>query len=121
MAMHDKLPIHKQAVQLLGVATTIHAQLPRGMKRTVGDKIVEHCTEMLDLMAQANATRSATRISHLRSVLTHQRAAEVWLRVGFERRAISQGRWAEAVHMLESVGKQANGWINKTSEKAPAA
>jgi hypothetical protein len=125
MAIHHQLPIHKTGSQLLALAAEIHAQLPRGFKRTIGDKIVSHCSEMLDLMALANATRHEQRAQHIQQLLAHSRAAQVWLRIGFDLRKISQGAWAKAVHLLDSVGKQANGWLSKTRnpshEKAPAA
>ena len=125
MALHTQLPIHRTGSELLGLAARIHAQLPRGYKRTVGDKIVSHCSDMLDLMALANATRQAQRAQHIEQLLTHSRAIQVWLRIGFDLRVISQGPWAQSVQLLDSVGKQANGWLSKTRnpshEKAPAA
>ena len=39
--------------------------------RTVGDKIVSHCSEMLDLMALANATKRAERAQHIQDILKH--------------------------------------------------
>jgi len=121
MALHHQLPIHRTGSELLGLAATIHAQMPRGFKRTVGDKIVSHCSEMLDLMALANATRGAQRAAHIAQILTHVRAATVWLRVALDLRAVSTKPWAHSVEMLDSIGKQANGWMSKTREKAPAA
>ena len=121
MALHTHLPIHKTGSELLGLVAKIHAQMPRGYKRTVGDKIISHCSEMLDLMALANATQHAQRAQHIRDILKHNRAATVWLRVGFDLRAVSMEPWSKSVQMLDSVGKQASGWLNKTREKAPAA
>jgi hypothetical protein len=121
MALHHQLPIHRTGSELLGLAATIQAQMPRGFKRTVGDKIVSHCSEMLDLMALANATRGAQRAAHIGQILTHVRAATVWLRVALDLRAVSTKPWARSVEMLDSIGKQANGWMSKTREKAPAA
>jgi hypothetical protein len=125
MALHTHLPIHRTGTDLLGLAARIYAQMPRGFKRTVGDKIMSHCSEMLDLMALANASRGEQRGLCIREILRHARAVTVWLRVGFDLRApnpvIPQELWANAVQMVDSVGKQANGWLNKTNEKAPAA
>lgn len=87
MAIHHQLPIHRTGTELLGLAARIHAQMPRGYKRTVGDKIVAHCSEMLDLMALANASRGDQRVAFIRQILQHNRAAAVWLRVGFDLRA----------------------------------
>lgn len=120
MAIHDQLPIHKTGTDLLGIAATIHAQMPRGYKRTLGDKIVSHCSEMLDLMAMANASRNGQRVEYIKAILVHQRAALVWLRVGFDLKKIATSAWSRAVQLLDSVGKQANGWLNRT-RKAPAA
>jgi hypothetical protein len=125
MAIHDKLPIHRTGSELLGIATRIYAQMPRGFKRPVGDKIMAHCSEMLDLMALANASRGEQRRQCIREILRHNRAANVWLRVGFDLRApnpvIPKELWGAAVQLLDSVGKQASGWLSKTNEKAPAA
>ncbi len=119
--IHHHLPIHKTGSQLLSLAARIYEQLPRGYKRTIGDKLVAHCSEMLDLMALANATGQEQRAAHIRSILTHTRAATVWLRVAFDLRKVSPKLWAESVQMLESIGKQANGWLTNTRNKAPAA
>jgi prophage antirepressor-like protein len=37
MALHTQLPIHKTGSELLGLVARIHAQMPRGYKRTVGE------------------------------------------------------------------------------------
>jgi hypothetical protein len=121
MAIHTQLPIHKTGSKLLWLVVQIHAQMRRGYKRSVGEKIIGHCAEMLDLMALANATKHAQRAAHIREILTHNRAATVWLRVGFDLKEISPKLWGESVQMLDSIGKQASGWLKTSSEKAPAA
>jgi hypothetical protein len=57
MAIHTDLPIYRTGVQLLSLAVKVQEQMPRGVKRSLGDKISQHCVEMLDLMALANAAR----------------------------------------------------------------
>jgi hypothetical protein len=123
MAIHDQLPIHKTGSQLLGVAARIHAQMRRGYKRSVGEKIVDNCAEMLDLMALANAAvrDRAQRTAHIQKILSHQRAATTWLRIAFDLKLVPHGLWGEATQLLQGVGKQANGWLTRTNEKAPAA
>lgn len=121
MAIHDQLPIHKTGTDLLGLAVAIQAQMPRGFKRPLGDKITDHCSDMLNLMALANASKGEQRARCIQQLLTHNRAAMVFLRVALNVRAVNSTRWAEAVALLNSVGKQASGWLSKTREKAPAA
>lgn len=57
MALHTELPIHRTGVQLLAFAFKAQEHMPRGVKRSLGEKITEHCIEMLDEMALANATQ----------------------------------------------------------------
>jgi len=119
--IHTDLPIHRTGVRLLSLAVEVQQHMPRGVKRSLGDKLAHHCIEMLDLMAMANATRQGERMQHLRALMARHRAMLVLLRVSVDARYISTKRWASAIELLDSIGKQAHGWINKTANKAPAA
>lgn len=61
MALHTELPIHRTGVRLLDLAIKAQVQMPRTVKRALGEKITQHCVDMLDLMALANATQRDTR------------------------------------------------------------
>jgi hypothetical protein len=122
MSLHHDLPIYKKGRELLQLAFQVQQQMPRAFKRTLGEKITVHCTEMLNLMAMANATRGAERAAHIRALLATQRAATVLLRVCHDMRFISNKLWAESVQLLESIGKQGGGWLKSIhATHAPAA
>jgi hypothetical protein len=125
MALHSDLPIYRTGVRLLSLAIKAQEQMPRGVKRSLGDKIAAHCVEMLDLMALANATQHAERADHIRKLMTHLRAMTVLLRVSHDSRYMSTKLWADSVALLDSIGKQGGGWLKsahaKTTNKAPAA
>lgn len=121
MVMHHKLPIHKTGSDLLSIATTILVKMDRNYKRAVGERIVSHCSDMLNLMALANATRGEQRVKHLQVLLTHQRAATMWLRVAVELGKVSSKHWGAAILLLESISKQATRWSASTRQSAPAA
>jgi hypothetical protein len=61
MALHTELPIHRTGVRLLALAVRVQEQMPRSVKRILGEKITQHCVDMLDLMALANATKQDLR------------------------------------------------------------
>lgn len=61
MALHTDLPIYRTGVQLLQLAVKAQAQMPRQVKRHLGDKISAHCMEMLDRMA-LNAVQWAAEL-----------------------------------------------------------
>jgi len=122
MAVHTDLPIHRTGTQLLALAIKAQAQMPRGVKRSLGDKIAQHCVSMLDEMALANATRHAERATHIHQLMTHLRATTVLMRVSHDNRYISTGVLAQSIELLESIGKQGGGWLKSAAmNKAPAA
>ena len=125
MALHTDLPIYRVGVQLLDLAIKAQQQMPRGVKRSLGDKISSHCMEMLDHMALANATQRADRARHIEQLMTHLRATTVLLRVSHDSRYVSTSLWAQSVQLLDSIGKQGGGWLKASAtlspNKAPAA
>lgn len=121
MALHTDLPIHRTGVQLLALAIKAQEQMPRGVKRSLGDKISDHCVEMLNLMALANATKGGERAEHIRQLMTQLRATTVLLRVSHDSRYLGPKLWAQSVALLDSIGKQGGGWLKSASNKAPAA
>lgn len=121
MALHTDLPIHKKGSDLLQLAITAQAQMPRTVKRLLGDKITDHCIEMLDLMALANASQKAERAALIQDLLRRVRALTVLMRVSHKNRYISTTVWAESVQMLDSIGKQGSGWLKSAQKTAPAA
>ena len=120
MALHDSLPIYRAGVRLLALALKVQEQMPRSMKRILGEKITQHCVDMLDLMALANASKGDARAERIEELLTCQRAVTVLLRVSHDSRYLSPKLWAESVELLGSIGKQAGGWL-KSANRAPAA
>jgi hypothetical protein len=121
VALHTHLPIYATGVRLLALVFKIQEQMPRGVKRSLGDKISSHGVEMLDLMALANATKHGERAEHIRQLMTQLRAMTVLLRVCHDSRYMSTKLWAESVALLDSIGKQGGGWLKSAANKAPAA
>jgi hypothetical protein len=120
MALHSDLPIYRTGVRLLALALKVQEQMPRSMKRSLGEKITEHCVDMLDLMALANASQRDSRAGYIEKLLTRQRALTVLLRVSHDSRYLSPKLWGDSVELLGSIGKQAGGWL-KSANKVPAA
>ena len=114
-----RLPIHRKGCELLKLAFQIQQNMPRGQKRLLGEKITRHCTDMVELMALANASRGEQRAEFIRELLARVRTVQVLMRVCVDLQAMSLSRWAKAIEMLENIGKQGGGWLK--SAKAPAA
>lgn len=124
MSLHTDLPIYRTGVDLVKLAFAVQQQMPRTFKRTLGEKITVHCTDMLDLMAMANASRGAERAAYIHTLLQRQHATTVLLRVCFDMRFISHKVWADSMQLLGSIGKQGGGWLKHVAHPrspAPAA
>jgi hypothetical protein len=120
MALHTDLPIYRTGTELLAAGYVIQRDMPRGFKRSLGEKIVQSCTDMLELMALANATRGADRAANIERLLVLVRTATVTLRVAHDLRAIPTKQWASAVLLIEKIGAQAGGWLKSATNRAPA-
>ena len=120
MALHTELPIYKTGTDLLQLAFNVQAQLPRQVRRSLGETIVDHCVEILNLMAMANASKRDARAKHIEALLVRHNALTSLLRVGFNAKWISHGLWGASVQLLQSIGAQAGGWL-KYANRAPAA
>lgn len=46
MTLHTELPIYKKGRELVALAFHVQQQMPRSFKRTLGEKITVHCTDM---------------------------------------------------------------------------
>lgn len=103
MALHTELPIHRTGVRLLALALKVQEQMPRSMKRILGEKITQHCVDMLNLMALANATKQDVRAGHLTELLTQQRTVEVLLRVSHDSRFLSPKLWVWVVEFKRAA------------------
>jgi hypothetical protein len=120
VAIHTDLPIYRTGTELLAMAYMVQRDMPRGFKRSLGEKVVQGCTDMLELMALANATRKAERAANIEKLIALLRVTTVTLRVAHDLKAVSTKQWAAAVLMLERIGAQAGGWL-KSSNRVPAA
>ena len=122
MTLHTHLPIYRKGCDLVSLAYDVQKEMPRHFKRTLGEKIVALCMDMLDLMAEANANKGHERADCIRRLLKCQHRATVLLRVSHEKRCISHKVWAQSVQLLDNIGKQGGGWLKKSANaKAPAA
>lgn len=108
MAMHHELSIHKQAYQLLSVATDLTRNIPRDLKAGLGAAVRDECVALLVLIARANAARDKT--PYLERLIERNDVLSTLLRLLKEKRFISINQHAEAMALTISIGKQATGW-----------
>ena len=113
MAHHTQLPIYTVICELLDVVSDIHENMNRSFKRSIGEKIIAECVELTVLVFRANVSRD--KEPHLIDLIERLEVVELMLRLGKDKRLITNPAWARAVKRTTSIGKQANGWRKSSS------
>ena len=117
MAIHNQLPIYKEAYELLKLATNITKNMPKDFKVSIGGEIRKLCVQSVLLIARANAADNKT--SHLTELLEQIHAVEILFRLSKDMRFISTGQYATAISLTDAIGKQANGWRKSAVAPVP--
>jgi hypothetical protein len=115
--LHHELPVYKTTFDLLSVAVDLTRNLPRDLKRHLGDEVLGGCTQMVVLVFRANIARE--KVPHIEELLERVEVVNLLLRVLVEKHFISREQYARAIQLTTSIGKQAGGW-KKASAASPA-
>jgi len=114
--------IYLDARALLDEILDVTPNFPRSYKYTVGSKMHDLATEILQEIAAAYMNRDReTRIQHLVNFQIKFETLKTLLRIAGERKWIKgMGRHAHIVELLDAIGKQSSAWkkslieVNKT-------
>lgn len=118
MALHSQLPLYKTAYELLRSVMVVKHNMPRDLKKSLGERLVDELLAITVLVLRANVARDKT--PHLDELLERQDVANSLLRLAVDLRAISPGQYAGLIKLVNSIGKQAGGW-RKQSAASPVA
>ena len=120
MAITQHLPIYQLARDLTSLAADLTKNMPRDFKRTLGEKVLVECIDMSILIFRANVAEGQGRLGFIQQLLERNQVVELILRLCVDRRLISQGQYARAIEITNSLGRQATGW-KKHAAATPAA
>ncbi|MEW6462969.1 four helix bundle protein [Ectopseudomonas khazarica] len=120
MALSQHLPIYQLARDLTGLAVSLTRNMPRDLKRTLGDRVLDQCFDMSLLIFRANVAQGTDRLGHIQQLLERNQVAELTLRLCVDHRLISTKQYAKAIEITDQIGKQATGWKKHTAA-APVA
>ncbi len=122
MALHTELSIFRDTYALLSLSEDLIVNMPREVKRSLGDKIREECLTLTTLIGRANAAQD--KVPHITGILEGVQRVEVLYRVSREKQFVHNGGYGRVVKLTQSIGKQANGWRSyslKRSATRPVA
>lgn len=109
MALSEQLPIYKASYDLLEKLTDLTKELPRFLRYTLGTRMMDLCLHMLGQIYRANISKK-DRHEAIVELIVCYRELLMLLRVCYTQKAISTGRYAVFMELLDSIGRQATGW-----------
>ncbi len=98
-----------QAAYILTVEIyKITSKFSKTYKYTLGEKLKNHCSEMLDVIVAANAAKEKQKL--LRELDAQLEKIRIHLRLAYDLKIISPGLLGVLNKQLEEIGKQLGGW-----------
>jgi hypothetical protein len=117
VGLHTDLNVYKAAYDLAGlVIDDLIKNMPRNVKRAIGDRLRDECINLTVLIQTANMERN--KVPHLVDLVKSLGVVELLLRISRDKRYIATGKYAAAVLLTTSIGKQANAWRKAFSPAA---
>jgi len=113
MALSEELPIYKASYDLLERLTDLAKDLPKFFRYSVGTRMVDLCLDMLAQIYRANMDQQR-RPEALTALLISHRQLLMLLRVCYRQKALSTGRYAELIKLMDSIGRQTTAWRQKS-------
>ena len=116
MAQSEELPIFRAAYDMLEKLIELQKDLPKLLRYNVGERMVDHCLDVLGQVYRANMSREK-RVAAIEELLISYRQLLMLLRVVYRQKAISSGRYAELLKLADTIGRQATGWKNNEQNR----
>lgn len=116
MAQYNHLPIFQLAYQLtLEIHRATH-QFPREYKYTLGQKLKEIVSDVLDMIVEANSTEEKTEI--LEEARLKLERLRIHLRLANDLEILGLKRYEAFNRTLEEISKQLSGWLEWSKKKS---
>ena len=113
MALSEDLPVYKASYDLLEQLVDLSKNLPKFFRYSIGTRMVELCLDILAQIYRANM-KQESRAEALTDLLISHRQLLLLLRVCYHQKALSTGRYAEILKLVDSIGRQTTAWRQKS-------
>ena len=115
MAQYNHLPIFQSVYKITLEIHQATRQFGREHKYTLGQKLKETVSDLLDLIVEANSKEDKTEtLEEARSKLERFR---IHLRLACDLKILGLGRYEQFSRTLEEVSKQLAGWLEWSKKK----
>jgi len=109
MSRYEYLPLYRASYALCLYAHEVQSKLPKGLRYTVGLKLLDACVESLRLIVVAN--RAAQKSGALDLLILEIEGLWVFSRLLYDFRGISSGEFKVLSERLAGIQSQVDGWL----------
>lgn len=107
--LHSDTDIYDAVVDLAKFCIATARLMPRDVKQLLGGLLRDETLWMGVLVLRTNIARGPAKVPHLVELLEHLELVTMSLRLARDLKYIANAHWAQALPLIASVGKQANG------------
>lgn len=100
-----------KAYDLLKTAIPLLNDLPRNFKFSLGDRLQNHLSDILELLIEAIYLPPAEKKPALRRVNLQLEKVRLYFRLGFELGLYNSGRYRDFSERVDEVGRMTGGWL----------
>jgi hypothetical protein len=108
MALYYSLPVYRDTYRLILLLFTLTKEFPREYKYTLGQDLKHDTMRLVRHIYRAN--KGEGRKEHLEDFSDDFELVKLQVRLCHDLRLISPGRFSEVVLLMDTIGKQVNGW-----------
>jgi len=108
MAQYNHLPIFQLGYKITLEIYKTTSRFPREYKYSLGQKLKEISAEFLDFVVIANSLKE--KISALEQAGARLDRLKIHIRLAYDLKIISLGKYEEIFRSLEELSKQLSGW-----------
>lgn len=115
MAKYDDLPVFKATYDLLFQIFNVSQHWRRDIRYSLGEDLKKEIIEILQLIYQANSTRS--KIAFISSCRVKIVKVKLQVRIAKDLKELHLNQYAFLAEMMESVSKQLTSWTKSEQKK----
>ena len=118
MALSKDTEIYRTAYNLLLCVSPMINSMPRGYRYDLGKRITDTLLDVLVLIIEANM--AADKTDKLTQLQTKHQILVMLTSAAVDLQALSRKQFARLLPLLDSVGRQTNGWKRYAERQSPA-
>ena len=112
MARYSHLPIYRDSYQLMFLCMQYVKNFDREYKFSLGSRIKDEVINIGIYVVYANSSYD-NKAYYINYIISYVETVKILIRLSQDLRILPKEQYLELIKLLNSIGKQANGWIKK--------